>query len=287
MVEKGKRYYYTPVSGSRELLTRSDEDDSYVQLIEKEVFESGSALAPIFEYQGEVLGGVRIKGESVFVPKSIFDFLTAQLTPIEQALFFQFFRLSYGEGRNFCRVGKRELCGRTGISERRLNLGLDGLVRKGFIKPLHRNTKGTLFLVVFPEPLRKEAQFELEFGKKRELKVSVEKGGEGRQGRVFRAPREKPIESPLNIEQFGDFSKGGTQKISVKEIAEKFFELKRKKPAPEELDQAISVVTSLLEDGFSREEVLFAVEWFCNKFLKEKDLSSLPYYINQALGEMG
>jgi hypothetical protein len=68
----------------------------------------------------------------------------------EQGTYFQLLRLSYGEGKNFFRAGKRELLERLGLSERRLHRVLDALVAKRFLRPLHRDNRGTLWRVYLP-----------------------------------------------------------------------------------------------------------------------------------------
>ena len=68
----------------------------------------------------------------------------------EQAAWFHLLRLSYGEGRNFCRVAKKDLVARLRLSERRLLRVLDALVAKGFARPLHRDNRGTLWRVALP-----------------------------------------------------------------------------------------------------------------------------------------
>ena len=68
----------------------------------------------------------------------------------EQGTYFQLLRLSYGEGKNFVRAGKRDLLERLGLSERRLHRVLDALVAKRFLRPLHRDNRGTLWRVYLP-----------------------------------------------------------------------------------------------------------------------------------------
>jgi hypothetical protein len=111
--------------------------------------------------EGELLGAARVRARFATLPLDAFDRAGALLEPEEQGAYFQLLRLSYGEGRNFCRAAKRDLMSRLGASERRLVRILDGLVRKGFARPLHRDNRGTLFRVFLPrevsgEPLGEE-----------------------------------------------------------------------------------------------------------------------------------
>ena len=104
-------------------------------------------------------------------------------------------------------------------------------------------------------------------------------------GKKGRAPRERPLESPLNEERFAGVAKAGPVSLSVGEIAAAFFRTSGISPAPDERDHAVSDITGLLEDGYSRDEVLRAVEWFGRSFPKSRRLDRLAYYIHQALAE--
>lgn len=101
-------------------------------------------------FAGELLGAARVRSSFVAVPLDAFDETAPGLSPEEQAAYLQLIRLSYGEGRNWCRVPKRALEERLHASERRLLRMLDGLVAKGLARPLHRDNRGTLWRVFLP-----------------------------------------------------------------------------------------------------------------------------------------
>lgn len=116
--------------------------------------ERAEALAPgemrRVPVAGELLGAARIRGRFAALPLDAFDGAGATLSPEEQGAYFQLLRLSYGEGRNFCRAAKRDLMARLGATERRLLRILDGLVEKGLLRLLHRDNRGTLYRVLLP-----------------------------------------------------------------------------------------------------------------------------------------
>lgn len=270
--------YYRPVPGSRDLSTRSELGDETILKIEKEL-SAVQGLGPLYEYGDELLGGVSLKGKAILIPEPILDQFLSRLEPIEQSVYLQLFRLSYGQARNFCRVGRKDLTRRTNLSPLRLNAALEGLVKKKMIIPLHRSVRGTLWRVFHPGELGEKAGYQVEEGKR--IKIKIEKPARPK-GLV---PPKTPLESPLNVERFAGISKGQPE-VPLRKMAERFFELREKKPGAEETDEALSIITGLLEDGFSRKQVMFAVEWFGQKFPKEKDLSRLPYYITRALEEL-
>ena len=101
-------------------------------------------------FAGELLGAVRVRSAFAALPLDAFDRACAALEAEEQAAYLQLLRLSLGEGRNFCRVAKRDLMARLRLSERRLLRVLDAVVAKGFARPLHRDNRGTLWRVSLP-----------------------------------------------------------------------------------------------------------------------------------------
>ena len=101
-------------------------------------------------YAGELLGAARVRAGYAAIPLEAFDRAGDVLEAEEQAAWLHLLRLAYGEGRNWARVGKRELMARLRLSERRLLRVLDALVERGFLRPLHRDNRGTLWRVALP-----------------------------------------------------------------------------------------------------------------------------------------
>jgi hypothetical protein len=101
-------------------------------------------------FAGELLGAVRVRSAYAAIPLEAFDRAAERLGAEEQGAYLQLLRLSWGEGRNFCRVAKRELKERLRLPERRLLRVLDGLVSGGLARPLHRDNRGTLWRVLLP-----------------------------------------------------------------------------------------------------------------------------------------
>jgi hypothetical protein len=101
-------------------------------------------------FAGELLGAVRVRGGYAAIPLDAFDRACEVLEAEEQAAYLHLLRLSVGEGRNWCRVAKRDLMERLRLSERRLLRVLARLVEKRFARPLHRDNRGTLWRVCLP-----------------------------------------------------------------------------------------------------------------------------------------
>jgi hypothetical protein len=142
----GGRGYYRGIGGCAALATSPLAADGALRRAE--------SLAPgelrRVPYAGELLGAARIRARFAPLPLEAFDRAAGVLSAVEQAAYLQLLRLAWGEGRNFCRAGKRELMARLGLSERRLNRVLGALVEKRFLKALHRDNRGTLWRVYLP-----------------------------------------------------------------------------------------------------------------------------------------
>ncbi len=302
MPHKSNTYYYTPIPGSRDLVTSSLEDDQTLAAIESDTPPKGPP-SPRRLYRGEWLGGAKLE-HGLAGPWRLLDTLPEDQAPLEQALYLHLFRLSFGSGKNFCRVSKKELIKRTRLSDRRLNVVLQGLVKSGYIKPLHRNTQGTLYRVRLPSEVRgeppapgvvmgeiieeKPAPGKIAGpGKKSERKTTApgRRPKPGRKEALKKKTRKRPVESPLNEERFADLSESRPGGPGIKDMVERFFETKGNKPKEQERQLAVSVLTELLEDGYTREEIAKALEWYAENMASESGIERLPYHIQEALSE--
>jgi hypothetical protein len=136
--------YYRGVRGSASLHTERLAPGA----VAAEAIEPGQMRRVPFA--GELLGAARVRGGYAAIPLEAFDRLGEVLEAEAQAAYLQLLRLSYGEGRNWARAGKKELMARLRLSERRLLRVLDRLVEQGFARPLHRDNRGTLWRVALP-----------------------------------------------------------------------------------------------------------------------------------------
>lgn len=138
--------YYRGIVGSAAIPTSPLAADLAVRRAES--LEPGELRRVPFG--GELLGAVRVRARFAPLPLEAFDRAAGALGAVEQAGYLQMLRLAWGEGRNFCRVRKRDLMARLGLSERRLNRLLGALVERRFLKALQRDNHGTLWRVYLP-----------------------------------------------------------------------------------------------------------------------------------------
>jgi hypothetical protein len=139
-----KDRYYRGVRGSSALATRA----LGAAAPAAEAIEPGEMRRVPFA--GELLGAVRVRAGFAAIPLDVFDRACADLEAEEQAAYLHLLRLSVAEGRNWCRVAKKELEDRLQLSERRLLRVLAALVEKRYARPLDRDNRGTLWRVYLP-----------------------------------------------------------------------------------------------------------------------------------------
>jgi hypothetical protein len=142
----GGRGYYRGIGGCAALPTSPLSADAALGRAES----LGPGELRRVPFAGELLGAARVRARFAPLPLEAFDRAAGVLGAVEQAAYLQLLRLAFGEGRNFCRAGKRDLMARLGLSERRLNRVLGALVEKRFLRALHRDNRGTLWRVYLP-----------------------------------------------------------------------------------------------------------------------------------------
>jgi hypothetical protein len=158
-VGKGEAYY-RGIRGSAALPT--------ARLAAAEV--AAESLAPgelrRLPFRGQLLGAARVRSSFAPIPLVAFDRAGERLEAEAQAAWLHLIRLSWGEGRNWARIGKKDLMARLRLSERRLLRVLDALVAGAFVMPLHRDNRGTLWKVAWPgEPFGAPAGDEVLLGR--------------------------------------------------------------------------------------------------------------------------
>ena len=264
MGDTSTNYYYHPVAGSRDLVTLPA--GARKELRKLENASPGEKIEFTFNGKKLIAGGT---SESIGNNETIEGL--KKLGPLEQLVYIHFHLLSLTGGSNWCRVGMSKLCDNTGLSRRRLMRALSGLSAAGLIKPIDRDRNGTLYII-----------YSL-----CESDSVVKKADSGNsmsdEGAHGTAERTKPVESPVNEE----FYPTGKKIVTIREMAETFFKKTGIKHDDVKMDEAISQITYLLEDGFSREEVLKAINYIAKKHKTGARIERLPYIIEKAIEETG
>jgi len=227
-------HYYRGVKGSRALATAPLA--AATPLSRAEAIEPGEMLrVPV---GGDLLGAARVRARYAPIPLDAFDRAAPLLEAEEQAAWFHLLRLSYGEGRNFCRAGKRDLMARLGLSERRLLRVLAGLVEKRFLRPVHRDNRGTAWRVHLPAEVLGEAP-----------------GDDVLLGRACDVAPPAPPAPPA-----GRRPAPRRGPVSILSLAEALARARGRDADREALDRAAADVADLLAEGHTREQVQACIQ---------------------------
>lgn len=267
MKNSSSSYYYRSIAGSRDLVTKPNGSKKELQGLEK--YRDSAQIEVL--YNGERLFKTEPETEKFAAELQI---ELKGLDPLQQAAFVHFYLLSYGVGANWCRVGMTEFCKLTGMSRRRLLKTISELVEMGRLKPLDRDRNGTLYIIYslskkeIVETVNIHATHKIL--KNIDPKTNIKK--------ISSKQREKPIESPINE----DFFRKDKKTVTIRQMAEKYFSFAGIKPEDLNMDEAIGQITYLLEDGFSREEILIGIKYVAEKFGQTQAISKLPYFIEKA-----
>ena len=244
--------YYRGVRGSAALGT--------ARLASGEV--AAEALAPgelrRVPFQGELLGAARIRSSFAAIPLVAFDRAAERLEAEAQAAWLQLVRLSWSEGRNWARVGKKELMARLRLSERRLLRVLDSLVQGRFVTPLHRDNRGTLWKVAWPgEPFGEPPGDEVLLGRASQPAAgATPPDGHALAPAVPGAPPAPPSPRPLRaVKRSPASSRRGGREL---ELARALVKARRLKGAEAEA-AALREVQELADEGQGYERIAAAI----------------------------
>lgn len=101
------------------------------------------------------LGKVEILTNYTKFDNDVLDIFAREQTPVEQAIYHQFYRLSYGTGRNYCQVGMGALAKACKIrsSAKTVKKAIANLLKKGhltLLAPAGLDKKGSVYRVNLP-----------------------------------------------------------------------------------------------------------------------------------------
>lgn len=91
--------------------------------------------------------------KSYLLEKSVSDMLSLELTPYEDVIYNKFYRLSFGEGKNYCQIGYGGIIESTSLKcTRTAKIAIENLIEKKYLARINiddkdRKGKGTLYRV--------------------------------------------------------------------------------------------------------------------------------------------
>jgi len=243
---------------------------------------------------------VTIEANYYKVPNDISDLLASLQTPAEQAVYHRLFRLSYGYNQNVCRVGMHALATATNIaSKKTIAKAITGLVKKGHIAIVQEalsDIRGTWYQVFLPHEIARDRK--LTGVKNTAVKSTAEESSavifanfEERITAVENTPvvqdleniEEKPSGVKFTAVNFTPITTDLLQTLSLSVLVDRFYQLLHQHPSQAKRERAIQQGEKLLEEGFTLEELDYAITWVTQKYPNTGSFDRIPFFIDQAL----
>ncbi len=269
-----------------------------VPLLENEGAENFSQLnAPrkttkVDSYQNtnDLVSGlsmVSINSNFTKLDNGVSDCLNPLQTPTEQSIYNRLYRLAVGWNRNYCRVKNSSLMTDCNIKDKRtLNTAIDGLILKGHIELINRNRGGSLYRIFFPGEVLKDGKnlpIFYDNGGTKNVPLLVENSAND--PAISRGTKNVPLPNPPKY-IFKD-NKDLYISLSPGDLISRFYEnVGQKNITKAKRESAKKNLEELASEGFTPEDVSFAIEWTLEN-LKDQpyDFSILKHTISQAMAE--
>jgi Helix-turn-helix domain len=250
------------------------------------------------------------------------DVLLPTLEPTAQVLYNRLFRLSYGFNRNYCTVSQALLMERTGLSRNTVRTGLQSLLRSGWISIVESgNRVSTTYRVILPREREENENIRGSIFEGQNLTLkrrgaaadpvegqnsALQKmSGNGKKER--NAQENNPLQSRLSkfdpqdlppllsftnrsltLSERASEDQNLTRKnllLSARELVDKFYALLGQRVPKAKREQSMQECLALLQEGFTPEEVDYAMSWLVTRHPETGAFSRVPYFIDQALKE--
>ncbi|HEV8712588.1 MAG TPA: hypothetical protein VGX03_07145 [Candidatus Binatia bacterium] len=234
------------------------------------------------------------------VPNDVSDLLASLQTPAEQAVYHRLFRLSYGYNQNVCRVGMHALAAATNIaSKKTIAKALAGLVKKGHIAIVQEalnDVRGTWYQVFLPHEIARVRK--LTGVKNTPVKSTAVEGSTVASAHIEK--KSSAVENALVIQDFESIEKNTSdtkntavncapittdllQTLSLPILVDRFYHLLHQRPSQTKKERAIQQGQKLLNEGFTLEELHYAITWVTQKHPDTGSFDRIPFFIDQAL----
>lgn len=256
----------------------------------------------------QLLDKISLSKKFYKVPNEVMDKIPVHLTMAEEVVYHHMVRLSYGWGRNYCRVGYGYFLKKSSIKARATVVeAIKGLAEKGMIIPhksdngkIDSNNEGTLYIVCVPSygiPNSSIPDIGISKSGIPEssipdiLKNSIPNSDIPSQTSITASNSEGILNSGIPINEHYKDNNLNTFKYTLsKDRANQYINsfyasLGQKRISKKERERAIEVYDSLKKEGFTEEEISFAVEWTINNVKDARSFAILEHTIGQALSE--
>jgi hypothetical protein len=218
--------------------------------------------------------------------RMVMDFVLPTLPLAAQVTYLWLFRYAYGFNRNHCRVSRPALMRVTGLSKRGLDLSLAGLERLGWIRMVEVSYRqGTLYHIYLPHERSEELSSSLPSS-------HLPSGS---------LPPESKRENINNINSLSKNGLGTSQLLSrgldnslhpseqladprLEQLLDKFYAgLNQRRISSMKRDRGLTVLARLLRDGYTIDEIAYAIDWTMASISGLHSIGILPEVMGQAL----
>jgi hypothetical protein len=223
--------------------------------------------------------------------RMVMDFVLPSLQLAAQVTYLWLFRYAYGFNRNHCRVSRPALMRVTGLSKRGLDLSLAGLERLGWIRTVEVSYRqGTLYQIYLPHERLEELSSSLlssslpnsslPLKHKRESINNINSLSDNRPSNS-QLPYSRILSRDLNdnphpSEQLPD--------SRLEQLLDKFYAgLNQRRISSMKRDRGLTVLARLLRDGYTIDEIAYAIDWTIASISGLHSIGILPEVMGQAL----
>lgn len=253
---------------------------------------------------------VDIKSNYHKFDNDVSDILASYQTPIEQVIYHRLYRLSYGYSKNTCQVGMGALAKACNISssEKTVRKAIGGLIEKGHIAIVdeHNNSKlGTKYRIFLPREINGIESRSIvkntvvDFTTVNNTTVSdtaptTVSSTVVKNTTVPSMPMNKQSEPTVVKNTAVDFTgniylNNLKDTLSLPKVVDLFYNgIGQDNITKKKRERAENDIKELLQEGFSKEDIAFAVKWTIeNSREKPYDFSLIKETIGQAMAEKG
>ena len=250
------------------------------------------------------------------------DVLLPTLEPSSQVLYSRLFRLSYGFNRNYCTVSQPLLMEKTGLSRNTVRTSLQSLSKDGWVRIVESgNHISTTYRIVLPREQDGNDDFRISKSDPQNLTLKNRAsetnplGGQNSEvqnltpknkisnkhddfndleSRVsnFEGQKSTPLLSLTNRsltlserESDGHLLTPEDSKTFGQELVGKFYTRLGQRASKTKREQSVQECLSLFDDGFTPEEVDYAIDWLIEYHPETGAFNRVLHFIDQAIKE--
>jgi hypothetical protein len=223
--------------------------------------------------------------------RMVMDFVLPSLPLAAQVTYLWLFRYAYGFNRNHCRVSRPALMRVTGLSKRGLDLSLAGLERLGWIGMVEVSYRqGTLYQIYLPHERSEELSGSLRSSHLPSSSLPLEPIRESINNKnslsnntlgISQLLTSRVLSRDLNNDPSPSEQRPDPR---LEQLLDKFYAgLNQRRISSMKRDRGLAVLVRLLRDGYTIDEIAYAIDWTMASISGLHSIGILPEVMGQAL----